>query len=279
MPRHPPSAIRHPPSAIRHPPMFKDHFSRQAESYQRYRPGYPAELYAWLADIVSSRAVALDCATGNGQAALGLAHWFEHVIAIDGSVRQLALATREPRVSYLVNLAERLALRSASVDLVVAAQAAHWFEQAPFHAEVDRVLMPGGVLAIWTYEKFRAGPAIDATIDRFYDEVIGPYWPPERRHVEQAYRTLPFPYPEIASPVFELVNRWDLATVSGYLESWSAVQRFRDARGENPLPALLRELEPHWTRAGGIVELRWPIHLRIGRKPDAPHLASRPASL
>ena len=259
--------------------MFKDHFSKQAESYRRYRPGYPPELFEWLAQITAARSVALDCATGNGQAALGLARFFDCVIAIDGSARQLALAAADARVTYLVNLAERLAVRTGSVDLVVAAQAAHWFEQASFHAEVDRALVPGGVLAIWTYEKFRAGVEIDALIDRFYVDVIGPYWPPERRHVEQGYRTLALPYPAIATPVFALVNRWDLETVAGYLESWSAVQRYRDARGQNPLPALLSELAPHWQRAGGIVELHWPIHLRAGRKPARQDLASGPASL
>ncbi|HSN70236.1 MAG TPA: class I SAM-dependent methyltransferase [Steroidobacteraceae bacterium] len=246
--------------------MFKDHFSKQAELYRRYRPGYPPELFEWLASVAPARGVALDCATGNGQAALGLAQWFDHVIAIDGSWPQLSRATRHARIGYAVDVAECLAIRSGSVDLVAAAQAAHWFDAARFHREVNRVLAPGGVIAVWTYEKFRVDALVDAIVDRFYTEVIGPYWPPERRHVEQGYRELPFPYADIDTPSFEMCNRWSLETVIGYLGSWSAVQRYRDQCGRDPLPELAEELASHWPHAEAARKLRWPIHLRAGRR-------------
>jgi len=247
--------------------VFKDHFSRQSKLYQRYRPGYPPELYEWLAAAAPSRRTALDCATGNGQAALGLVERFDLVIANDGSSSQLSRATRHPRILYVANLAEQLAIRTDGIDLVAAAQAAHWFDARRFHAEVDRVLVPGGILAVWTYEKFRVSAAVDAIVDRFYTDVVGPYWPPERRHIEAGYRTLEFPYPEIDAPVFELCTLFDLATVIGYLGSWSAVQRYCDACGHDPLPELARQLAPHWEGGVDRRELRWPIHVRVGRKP------------
>jgi SAM-dependent methyltransferase len=243
---------------------FKDHFSRQAGDYARFRPQYPPELVAWIAGLSPARDVALDLATGNGQAAIDLAGHFARVLASDASASQLAHARHDPRVQYLRHGAERLPYRDGCADLIAAAQAAHWFDFGRFYPEVTRVLRPGGVCALWTYEKFRVDPAIDALVDAFYVDVIGPYWPPERRHVEQGYRSLPFPLPELAAPRFELVNDWTLDVVLAYLGTWSAVQRYRDARGADPLPALAAELRRVWSD-GGSRRLRWPIHLRIGR--------------
>lgn len=243
---------------------FKDHFSKQARDYERYRPRYPAELAEFLASVAPGRALALDLATGNGQAALDLARHFELVLASDASAAQLAHAQPHPRVRYARHLAERLPYRDGCADLLAVAQAAHWFDFPRFHAEVRRVLRAGGVCALWTYEKFRVDAAVDACVDAFYADVIGPYWPPERCHVEQAYRTLPFPFEELAAPAFELESRWSLEQTLHYLGTWSAVQRYRDATASDPLPALARELAVRWP-AAGVATLRWPIHLRIGR--------------
>ena len=243
---------------------FKDHFSGHAREYQRHRPRYPAALAAHVASLAPVRGLALDLATGNGQAALDLAAHFALVCASDASASQLAHAHEHPRVRYLRHRAERLPYRDGYVDLVASAQAAHWFDFAPFHAEVRRVLRPGGLCALWTYEKFRVEPALDACVDAFYRDVIGPYWPPERRHVEQAYRSLPFPYAEIPAPPFELVTEWRLPQVLDYLGTWSAVQRYRSATGADPLPALAARLA-EIAGDDAPLRLRWPIHLRIGR--------------
>jgi SAM-dependent methyltransferase len=243
---------------------FKDHFSRQSVAYRRYRPGYPAALVDFVASRAPERGLAVDCATGSGQAAVDLARHFDAVLAVDGSLSQLAGAQPHPRVHYVAALAERLPARDASATLVAAAQAAHWFDFERFHAECRRVLRPGGVVAAWTYEKFRVDAAVDAVVDRFYTEVVGQDWPPERRFVEQGYRTLPFPWREESVPAFTHETDWDLEQVMGYLATWSAVQRFRDRLGRDPLPGLRPQLEAAWP-AGGRRRLRWPIHLRLGR--------------
>jgi hypothetical protein len=126
------------------------------------------------------------------------------------------------------------------------------------------VLRPGGACAPWTFEKFRVDPAVDACVDAFYRDAIGPYWPPERRHVEQAYRTLPLPYDEIPTPPFELVTEWRLPQVLDHLGTWSAVQRARAATGTDPLPVLAARLA-EIVAPDAALRLRWPIHLRIGR--------------
>ncbi len=243
---------------------FKDHFSRQAEAYRRFRPGYPAALFEFIASRVPDRRLAVDCATGNGQAAVELAGHFDAVLAVDGSPSQLDRAEPHARVHYAVALAERLPVRDRSVSLVAAAQAAHWFDFDRFHAECRRVLAPGGVLAVWTYEKFRVDAEVDAVVDRFYTEAVGRYWPPERRHVEQGYRTLPFPWCEDPAPDFGIETDWDLETVMGYLATWSAVQRCKDQLGRDPLTELWPRLAAVWP-CGGPRRLHWPIHLRIGR--------------
>lgn len=242
---------------------FKDHFSRQSVAYSRYRPAYPPELIEFVAAQAPRRGLAVDCATGNGQAAVALAEHFDVVLAVDGSPSQLARAEPHPRVRYAAGLAERIPVRDGCADLVVAAQAAHWFDFDRFHAECRRVLAPDGVVAVWTYEKFRVNDAVDAVVDDFYDHVVGPDWPPERRYVEQAYRTLPFPWRELPAPSFQLETQWDLAQVMGYLATWSAVQRNRERTGRDPLEALGPRLAAVWPPLVAL-QLRWPIHLRAG---------------
>lgn len=244
---------------------FKDHFSGHASAYARYRPDYPAELFSYLATLTPRREVALDCATGSGQAALGLANYFSLVVASDGSVSQLQNAEPHPNVAYVGNLAEQPALRARTVDLVVAAQAAHWFNHERFYPEVKRVLKSDGALALWTYGLAYVEPQIDAIVRHFYSSVVGAYWPPERHWVETAYRDLPFPMHEISAPTFELNLQWDLDSLMGYLDTWSAVQRYKRATSEDPLPALRAEIAPYWASPLQTRKVTWPLHLRVGR--------------
>lgn len=244
---------------------FKDHFSGHANAYARYRPDYPRELFEYLATLTPRHDVALDCATGSGQAAIGLAHHFELVVASDGSIAQLRNAQQHSNVAYLGNLAEQPALKDRSVDLVVAAQAAHWFDHERFHREARRVLRADGALAIWTYGLALVTPAIDAVVMRFYEDLLGPYWPPERRHVETAYRELPFPWREAATPGFQLSLEWDLEAFIGYIGTWSAVQRYSKATGIDPLPQLGAQVVAVWNSGATRRSVTWPLHLRVGR--------------
>jgi SAM-dependent methyltransferase len=244
---------------------FKDHFSGHASLYAKYRPDYPPELYSYLATLTPQREYALDCATGSGQAAVGLASYFERVIGTDGSVAQLQNAQAHERVLYVANMAEQPAFRDHSVDLVVAAQAAHWFDHDRFYREARRVLRPAGALAIWTYGLASISPQVDAVVRDFYSRVVGDYWPPERCYVEAAYRTLPFPLQEIVTPPFQLNLRWDLDALMGYISTWSAVQRYTKALGADPLPALRQRLAACWNSDGELRSVVWPLHLRAGR--------------
>lgn len=244
---------------------FKDHFSAQATAYARYRPHYPPQLFAWLASQAPGRTLAWDCGTGNGQAALGLAAHFCRVIATDASAHQLARATAHPRIDYRQAVAEASGLAAASADLVTVAQALHWFDLDRFYAEVRRVLKPGGLIAVWTYTLLDAGSGIDALLDDFYRNVVGPYWPPERRMVDDRYRSLPFPFTPVAAPAFELRSEWTRDDLLGYLGTWSATRACARATGRDPCIDFEQRLRPLWPRAEMKKTLRWPLHLRVGR--------------
>jgi ubiquinone/menaquinone biosynthesis C-methylase UbiE len=246
------------------PDTFKDHFSQVASGYARYRPGYPRALFDTLAALAPGRALAWDCGTGNGQAAVELAERFSHVVATDLSRDQLALAQPHPKVEYLLASAEESGLTAASVDLVTVAQAVHWFDFERFYAEVERVLVPRGVVAVWTYHRAIADPEIQALTERFRHRVEGD-WPPERRWVEEQYRTIPFPFAEIAVDPIVHEERWELERVLGYLSTWSAVSQYRRRTGHDPVADLRPELAAVWGDPGRPRRLRWPIHLRVGR--------------
>lgn len=246
---------------------FKDHFSALAQDYAVFRPRYPAALFADLAAVAPGRDLAWDCATGNGQAAAGLASWFREVVATDASAAQIAAAGGPGNVRFAVAPAEGSGLPDASVDLLLVAQAAHWFDLSAFYAEAARVLRPGGVLALLTYSGVRVGPGLDPVLRDFHQVEMGPFWPPERAHVENDYRDLPFPWPELPFPAQEMTADWTLDQLMGYLGTWSSTRACREQTGRNPLPALRARLAPHWGDPGQARTVRWPLPIRIGRRP------------
>ena len=241
------------------------HFGVVAADYARHRPTYPDALFDWLAGVAPARDHAWDCGTGNGQAAVALAARFARVTATDLSEGQVAQATPHPRVTYRVAPAEASGLPDASCDLVTVAQALHWFDLAAFAREATRVLVRGGIASAWSYGLFTCDPAVDAVVLALYEDVVGPYWLAGREHVESGYRDLTLPGAPLAVPRFEIVRRWTLADLTGYLGTWSAVHRYRQARGEDPLALVADRLAAAWGDASAVRELRWPIALLASR--------------
>jgi SAM-dependent methyltransferase len=241
---------------------FKDHFSGHAKAYASFRPGYPPALFDFLASLPRRRRLVWDAGTGNGQAALGLAENFERVIGTDPSARQIEHATPHPRVEYRVAPAESSGLPDASVDLVTAAQAFHWFDFERFFAEVRRVLAPGGAIAIWTYKLARVSPEVDAWTDRLAYGIVGPWWPPERKWVNEEYRTIPFPFPEVQPPPLAFAAQWDLGRYLSYIRTWSSFQRYSREIGEDPIAAAKDEIEAAWGEPLEERAIVWPIFLR-----------------
>jgi SAM-dependent methyltransferase len=243
---------------------FRDHFSGHAAEYRTFRPAYPPELFTWLAWISPNRSLAWDCGTGNGQAAIGLADHFERLIATDASPKQLEQAESHSRIQYAVSSAERCPLPGDCVDLVVAAQAIHWFNFDKFYAEVRRVCRPGGLLAITCYYEPSVNDAVDTVLGR-YQEVVQPYWPKGREWVDAGYRTVPFPFEELATPNFELTLDSDLPRFLGYLGTWSATREFIKAKDFDPVAKMADEFARAWGSSDTVRTVGWKFNVRVGR--------------
>lgn len=248
-----------------------DHFSSVAATYASHRPTYPESLYSWLADAVAVRDLAWEPGAGTGQATLGLAGHFRHVVATDLSDEMIERAPAHPRVAYVVGLAEASGLPDHAVDLVAVAQALHWFDFDRFFAEVHRVLAPGGLFAAWSYGVVHLqGPEVNRVFQDFYRNTIAPYWPAERRHVENGYRSIPFPFAEVTVPPFQMTVRWSLPELTGYVRSWSAVARYRRQRGEDPVTGLEADLATVWGDPRSLRTVTWPLTIRAGRVSASP---------
>ncbi len=245
---------------------FKDHFSTQSRDYSRFRPAYPKALYQYLASIAPATQRAWDCATGSGQAAIGLAPHFHKVIATDASEAQIANAVAANGVEYRVAPAEHSGLDAASMDLVTVAQAVHWFDLDAFGKELERVLKPQGIVAVWTYHLLKITPEIDRVVYRLYDELLGEYWPPERMIVERRYADIELPLQALTAPEFAMPVALDLPALMGYLNTWSATQRYIQDKGHNPVEQVADELRQAWGRQERH-ESSWPLTLKLWQKP------------
>lgn len=243
--------------------MVADHFSGQAADYAKFRPGYPAALFDWVAGLTPSRDFAWDCGCGSGQATEGLAQRYGRVLGTDLSPRQIGAAPPHARIEYRAAPAEASGLADASCDLIAVAQALHWFDFDRFYAEARRVLKPGGVLAAWTYQLLRPEPVICEVFDEFYAQILSSWWPSERKWVDEGYRTLPFPFAEIAAPAFEIRLQWTLDDLLAYLRTWTSTRYLAQAENRDPTLALDDMLRPLW--GDGRREVVWPIVMRAGR--------------
>lgn len=204
---------------------FKDYFSTASDDYKRFRPQYPEALYRYLASITPSTKLAIDVGCGNGQASRQLAQHFEQVQASDASATQIDQAITTSNVAYIVSPAEQINSSDDSVDLITVAQAIHWFRHDVFFAEVHRALKPGGVLAVWGYQLLYTDTVLDAVIEDFHSNVVGPYWPAERALLDNGYTRIEFPYPRQETPEFFMRARWQFSHLSGFLNTWSAVNK------------------------------------------------------
>jgi ubiquinone/menaquinone biosynthesis C-methylase UbiE len=248
--------------------MFKDHFSDHAKDYAEFRPQYPQKLYAYLAGLVKEHALVWDCGTGNGQAAVALTQHFDEVVASDASADQISHAMQHEKVDYRVMPAEKSNLKNGSVDLITVATALHWFQHEQFFKEVKRVLKPGGVVAAWFYLMHFLEeddhPEITKLVIKLYYEITGPYWPKERKLVDDKYETIQFPFNLIEAPVFHMEVDWNLTELCGYLNTWSASRKYFAKHGKQPTDEIIQELKQGWPKDKERVHFTWPLYLKVG---------------
>lgn len=244
---------------------FKDHFSQRAALYATYRPLYPDALFEFLAGLTTEHRLALDCGTGNGQAAIGLAAHFDRVVATDPSDAQIRNATANPRIEYRVTPADASGMSPQSVNLVTAAQALHWFNPESFFGEAKRVLTEDGAIAVWGYgDPILDTRALDDILHNFNRGTLETYWPPERALVLNGYKDVAFPLAEVEAPPLELRMQWSLPELAGYLRTWSATMRFVNEHSADPVIQVEQALATHWGNPLASRLIRWPLYIRAG---------------
>jgi ubiquinone/menaquinone biosynthesis C-methylase UbiE len=242
---------------------MKDNFSLQADLYAKYRPSYPAELFEFIVAQVKEKNTAWDCATGNGQTAKGLARHFNKVYATDSSQKQLDNACQATNIFYSVQPAEQTIFLNNSFDLITVSQALHWFRFDEFYKEVKRVSKPDAILAAWAYSLLRITKEIDKLIEDHHYNTLDGYWDDERRYVDEEYRNIPFPFPKINTPPFTIEYNWTIEELEGYLNTWSALQKFITKNNYNPVDDLVQRIKPYWKQEQ--MKISFPVHLLMGR--------------
>lgn len=243
---------------------FKDHFSTQSVDYAKYRPTYPQELFDFISSKVENKDTCWDVGTGNGQAAVELAKFFKKVIATDPSEAQINSAVAKDNIEYLVCPAEKSPLPDNSIDLITVAQAYHWFNHDAFYKEVKRVAKDNALIALWGYGLSTVNTEVDKVFMKYYEGILGEYWPKERVHVEKAYATLPFPYKNAEYHEFKLVKEWNLQDYINYLSTWSAFQKYVKANGTNPVDLVSDEFEIAWGNPEEKRIITFPIFVKMG---------------
>jgi SAM-dependent methyltransferase len=235
-----------------------------SDGYTRFRPRYPRALFEFVASLTPVHRRAWDCGAGSGQATLDLAEWFDEVQGTDVSAEQIARAPAHPKILWHVAAAEAAPLVGGSVDLVAVAQALHWFDHRRFYEEVRRVASATAAITAWSYSAPLMDGAVGTALTQFTRETLGPYWPPERRYVDEAYRTIPFPFERIAAPELELTERWTRGQVLGYVRTWSATSSYIEKHRADPVLGLERQLDDLWPNASNARLIAWPLVILAG---------------
>lgn len=246
--------------------MSTDHFSTVAKHYAAFRPEYPAAVYQWLNTLCPAQSSVWDVGCGSGQATRALAEHFSQVIATDISATQLAQAEVRANIEYLCAGETCAAIADDSIDLITVAQALHWFDLPLFYAEVKRVLKPSGLLAVWTYSPISLpDEKLNQVVQDYYDTIAKPWWPPGREHVDNGYRDLPFPFPELPDPGIAMTHSMTIDSLCGYVRTWSASARYLEAMKTDPTEILRQHLSKQIAEHQPF-EVCWRLRMRAGRR-------------
>ncbi len=260
------------------PACSKDLFSGQSESYATYRPTYPDSLFEDMVKLVPERSLAWDVACGSGQATKALSKFFNQVIGTDLSQSQLDHAEQQSNIKFFQCNAENDEeivkstlgdISTRSVDLITVAQALHWFNIDKFFVTAKKFLKPEGLIAVWTYTwpEFPDSPHLTKLLRRMANEILGKYWAPERKIVDNQYRDIPFPFRKviqsIEEPYIKMEKTWSLKDMIGYIRSWSAYQTAVKELNADPITDVMDEIKSNWHQDTYVVQ--FPIFLLAGK--------------
>ncbi|MBK8151814.1 MAG: class I SAM-dependent methyltransferase [Saprospiraceae bacterium] len=243
---------------------MKDNFSTRSDNYAKFRPTYPSELFQFIYSKLECRKNAWDCGTGNGQVAVELAKSFECVFATDISQSQIDNAFKVNNIHYSLQPAEKTNFESCIFDLIMVAQAIHWFDIDKFYTEVQRTAIGKSWICVVGYGKLAVSKEIDNIIDDLYYNILGLYWDKERTYIDEKYKTIPFPFAEIKVPDFSIQLSWSIDQLIGYLNTWSATKHFIRERNFNPIDNLQKKIEIIWGD-GLNWQINFPLLFRMGQ--------------
>lgn len=239
-------------------------FNDKSDLYARARPQYPAELFSFIKTLVPNVATAWDCATGNGQAAIGLSKIFDHIYATDISDGQIANHLNVENATFLVSPAEDTKFSDNMFDLVNVAQALHWFDLDEFWPEIVRVLKPGGAFITYSYAWFSVTPDIDAVVESEVKSVIASYWAPNNQLAIDGYRDVAFPFEKLSVPNIDIRVEWNFDQMINYLHTWSATRRCMDAQGPEFFDNASEKLKQVWGNPGDVKIATSPLTIIAG---------------
>lgn len=239
-------------------------FDDKADMYASSRPKYPQELFEFISSLVESHGEAWDCATGNGQAAVGLAKRFSIVEATDISKEQITNAFYSENINFSVQPAESTNFRDDQFDLVNVAQALHWFDYDVFWDEVSRVLRPNGAFVAFSYVWPNVDNAIDEILEERIKKVIEPYWAPNNKLAWDHYRELDLPFETLSAPDLSLEDHWDLEQFLNYIHTWSGTRRCMDDIGSGFFEEARIALRNQWGESNQKIVVRHPLTIIAG---------------
>ncbi len=196
-------------------------FEEKSDLYASSRPLYPENLFKYISSLPDNHDCVWDCATGNGQAALGLSQYFSCIEATDISNNQILNSFNDKKINYSVQPAEKTVFKDCCFDIVNVAQALHWFDLETFWKEVKRVLKPSGFFITYSYSWSYVNNEIDFAVKKYIRDIIKPYWAPNNKLCWQEYQSIQFPFETLKKSSMEIHNSWNFQEYMDYINTWS----------------------------------------------------------
>jgi len=247
----------------------------EGSGYSQNRPEYPDSIYNEILayaqhEKTKKYGVCLDVACGTGQATLALTRYFDRVIGIDHLDTQLQNAIKRDNIEYRKSTAEeidQIGFTPNSFDLITVAQAAHWFDINKFYDAVDKLLKPGGTLAIWGYgvNSLNNEEADRYFVDNYYKGVIDKYWELGREHLDNEYMSIPLPKYPAERRKTSMSKIMTVDGFLGYLNTWSALIKYRKVNSDDPLLAVKKTLKQIFGNES--IKVTWPLFVILAKKP------------
>ncbi len=240
-------------------------FSEGAENYAKHRPTYPDECAKALAALCPNNNLAIEVGCGTGQFSHCLAEQFEKVIATDLSGEQIRQAIPNHKITFKCEPAEKISVDDNSASLIIAAQAAHWFDLPVFYKEAKRVAVNDAIIALLSYGILNIEGEANERFQKFYWDEIHSFWAPDRKHVETGYKDFDLPFSELALPPINIICHWDFNQLIGYIKTWSAMKTLKAEGADHIFDKFYNDMKDIWDEPEQRKTITWPISSRVGR--------------